>query len=83
MQSLVCSKGHPLREVARVRTEEMVEKVIYVKQKIKHFNREGSEFWTEIEVPDLLETRIEKDRVEYVCDQCSETRVVEQEVGNA
>ena len=75
-----CSNGHWMQEVARRRTQANREEVVYVMQRIKHFNREGSEYWTEIKVPDLLERTVEVDLVEYRCVQCGETAVKEVDV---
>ena len=55
---------------------ERVEDVVYTKQKIKHFNREGSEFWKEVEMPDFVECEVEVDLVEYVCEGCQKRHQV-------
>jgi len=75
-----CSNGHPLREVSRQRENRVVEKVVYKTERIKHFNREGSEFWGEVKVPDIEEQEVEMECISYVCDQCNESTVVEEEV---
>ena len=77
---LLCSNGHPVREVSRTRSTSIVENVIYRKERIKHFNREGSEFWTEIKIPDIEEKRVEMERIEYHCDECGENKTLEEEV---
>lgn len=65
-----------MREVARRRVRETVEDAVYVEQKIKHFNREGSEFWKVVKVPEFVKREVESDLVEYVCEACNETRHV-------
>jgi uncharacterized UBP type Zn finger protein len=75
-----CPQGHPLREVARKRIRETVEDVVYVIQKIKKFNREGSENMETVKVPEFVEREFEMDVVEYVCDQCGTTQTVREEV---
>ena len=74
-----CSNGHEMEQVRRVRTRKTVEEVVYVKERIKHFNREGSEYWAEVEVPDIVEKEVELDSVEYKCKECGETKVVDEE----
>lgn len=76
-----CSNGHPMREASRRLTREVREDVVYVRQRIKHFNREGSEFWAEIDVPDIVERMVEIEIVEYRCDDCREVATVRQERG--
>lgn len=76
-----CSKGEPMREVSRRRISETTEEVVYVRQRIKHFTREGSEFWAEVDIPDLIEKTVEVDIVEYRCDNCQETATVRVEAG--
>jgi hypothetical protein len=71
-----CSKGHAARETSRKRVKEAVEDVVYKKERIKHFDREGSEFWTEIEVPDIVVRELDVEVVEYRCDQCGENDVI-------
>ena len=66
-----------MEEGSRSRETVKVEEVVYVKERIKHFNREGSEYWDEISVPDLVVKEVEVDRVEYLCPQCSETKSVD------
>jgi len=65
-----CENGHEMREVAQRTLTEIEEEVVYRKQKIKHFNREGSEYWAEVEVPDLVEKKVSYAIVDYRCDQC-------------
>ncbi|TVR99176.1 MAG: hypothetical protein EA406_04200 [Rhodospirillales bacterium] len=68
----VCARcGHPeLTERSRQRLHQRIEQVVYIKQRIKHFNREGSEFWTDMEIPDLVETDVEVDEFEVACGAC-------------
>ena len=73
-----CSNGHEAceaREVSRTRVRDTVEDVRYVKQMVKHFNREGSEFYKEMAMPEFVEREVEFDRVEYRCDQCGRTLI--------
>ena len=77
---IVCSKGHPAREVSSKRVREAVEDVVYKKERIKHFDREGSEFWTEIEVPDIVVRELDIEVVEYRCDECGEIDVIRRSV---
>jgi ribosomal protein L24 len=51
-----------------------VEEVVYVKEKIKHFDREGSEYWAETNIPDIIEKKVNIVRVTYFCEQCNETK---------
>jgi hypothetical protein len=71
-----CPKGHLLREVSRDRVLETVEDVVYKIQKIKKFNREGSENMETIKVPEFIERQVEVELVRYACDQCGSTEVV-------
>ena len=73
-----CSNGHPLTEVSRNTLRETVEEVVYSKQKIKHFDRHGSEFWDEIEVPDIVEREVEVIEIAYRCAECGEQKTVRQ-----
>ena len=75
-----CSNGHSMQESGRKRFKDTLEEVVYVKQKIKHFDRNGSEYWAEIDIPDVLEREAEVDRIEYHCEQCNETKVITEEV---
>jgi len=59
-----------LSERGRRHAREHLEEVVYVKQRIKHFDREGSEYWTEMEIPDLVETDVEVDELELACGAC-------------
>jgi hypothetical protein len=65
-----CPQGHPLREVARLPREETVEEVVHVRRRVKQFNREGSEHWTEMEVPEFIERIVRFVEVSYRCDTC-------------
>lgn len=76
-----CSNGHDMQERSRTRSKETVEEVVYTKQKIKHFNREGSEFWAETSIPDLVEKTVEFDNIEYECVACNESKTVKEELG--
>ncbi len=67
-------------EKGRSRKTVTVEEIVYVKERIKHFNREGSEYWDEISIPDLVEKQVEIDRIEYLCPHCSETKSVDTEI---
>lgn len=78
-----CKNGHPMKEASRERIHETVEDVVYVKQRIKHFNREGSEFWAETEVPDLVEREVVIDRISLVCEQCDDVATVDAEVAES
>jgi|TARA_B100001964_G_scaffold241184_1_gene312905 hypothetical protein len=69
-----------MNESSRSRTIERVEEVVYTKQKIKHFDRNGSEFWQETNVPDLVEKEVKLDSVVYVCAICGETQTVTEEL---
>ncbi|MFQ5511460.1 MAG: hypothetical protein ACE5EO_06380 [Candidatus Krumholzibacteriia bacterium] len=76
---VLCSNGHEMKQVGLTRTSRTVEEVVYVKERIKHFNREGSEYWAEVNVPDIVEKTQEMNRIEYSCDECGESAVVEEE----
>jgi hypothetical protein len=67
-----CSKGHEMTEISRKTISETSEDVVYRRERIKHFDREGSEFWTEIDVPDLIERKFEIDLVVLQCSTCAE-----------
>ncbi len=60
----------PLRPVSRERHTEIVEDVIYVEQKIKKFDREGSERIELAKMPEFVEREVEFFRVTYRCDAC-------------
>ena len=77
---VLCSNGHSMSEVSRKRISETIEEVVYNKQKIKHFDRNGSEYWAEVSVPDIHEKQVEVDRIEYRCDQCNETKMINEEI---
>lgn len=70
--NIACSKGHPTKIVSQLTVHETTEDVVYQKERIKHFDREGSEFWTEINVPSIIERTREVDVVEYLCETCGE-----------
>jgi uncharacterized UBP type Zn finger protein len=70
-----------MKQAGVTRTCRTVEEVVYVKERIKHFNREGSEYWAEVSVPDIVESTQDINRIEYFCGQCDESKVVEEEVG--
>ena len=74
---ITCSHGHPAAVVSRRFEEETIEEVVYQKERIKHFDREGSEFWAEIEVPNIIEHSAEVEVISYRCDTCGETRIVQ------
>lgn len=65
-----------LSEQQRRRTTARLERVVYVKQRIKHFNREGSEYWTEMEVPDLVEAEVAVDELALECSRCGHVQRV-------
>jgi len=73
---VACSKGHDAKEVSRRSVQEHVEDVVYQKERIKHFDREGSEFWAEIDVPTIVEREVAIEIIEFRCDVCGETKVV-------
>jgi hypothetical protein len=75
-----CSNGHEMQETARSTLLETVEEVVYIKQRIKHFNREGSEFWTEIDVPDIVERSATFETVEFQCPTCGELHSLRNEL---
>ncbi len=68
-----CSKGHETTEISRKTIKETLEEVVYRREKIKHFDREGSEFWTELNVPDLIEREVEIDIIVFRCSCCGES----------
>jgi len=72
---------HPLREISRKRFVETVEDVAYVKRRIKQFTREGAEHWGEIEIPEVVERKVQLEEIEYVCDQCDERKTIKIEIG--
>lgn len=75
-----CSNGHEMREESRTRHRETVEEVVYTVQKIKHFDRHGSEFWAETNIPDLVEKVVEYDQVQFLCDACGEEKLVREDL---
>lgn len=77
---MLCSQSHEMTEKGRSRETKTVEEIVYVKERIKHFNREGSEYWAEIDVPDLVEKQVEVERVNFVCAQCGEEKTIEERV---
>ncbi len=80
---MFCSYGHEMKETGRTRGKTTIEEVVYKKERIKHFNREGSEYWAEVNIPDLVEKEVEVDRIDYLCDQCNEKKTVEEPIGQA
>jgi hypothetical protein len=69
-----CSRGHAMVVAAKTEFRENVEEVVHVIERIKHFDREGSEFWTEMKVPDLVMREVVRWRLEYHCSTCGERR---------
>jgi uncharacterized UBP type Zn finger protein len=69
-----------MKETGRSRETITIEEVVYKKERIKHFNREGSEYWAEVDIPDLVEKQVEVDRIHYVCDTCNEAKTVDEPV---
>jgi hypothetical protein len=76
-----CPAGHPLREVSRERILETTEEVVYKIQKIKKFNREGSENMETVRIPEFIERQVEVELIRYACDQCGSTDVVREVLG--
>ena len=60
-----CSKGHEAHEVSRCIVRETIEDILYQKERIKHFDREGSEFWAEVSVPTIVEREVETEVLEF------------------
>lgn len=77
---MLCSNGHEMTETGRVRSSVKIEEIVYKKERIKHFDREGSEYWAEIEVPDLVEKEVDVDRINYTCHECTENKTVEKRI---
>ena len=75
-----CTKGHEARVVSTRRELETVEDIGYTKERIKHFDREGSEFWAEIDVPVLVERTHEVEVIVYACNECGEERTLRRSV---
>lgn len=73
-----CACGEPAlgRRLGERSVSETVEEVVYVKQRIKHFNREGSEYWDEVSVPDLVEREVTRRYTEWQCEHCGRTRLL-------
>jgi len=67
-----CSCGHAMAVAGQTEFREKVEEVVHVVERIKHFDREGSEFWTEIKVPDIVIKEVPRWRIEYHCPICGE-----------
>jgi hypothetical protein len=71
-----CPQGHPLRETSRRRVRELVEDVIYKIQRIKKFNREGSETMETVKIPEFVEHEVDVEIVDYACDECGTTHTI-------
>jgi hypothetical protein len=69
----------PLREISRERATEVIEEVIYVEQKIKKFDREGSETIELAKMPEFVEREIEYHMVTFGCDACGHRSVIRDE----
>lgn len=67
-----CQSDDRVSEVSRRRVRETIEDVVYVEQKIKKFNREGSENMETIRVPEFEERTVDVDLVEYRCESCGQ-----------
>lgn len=80
---MLCSQSHEMQETSRSRETTTVEEVIYVKERIKHFNREGSEYWADVNIPDLIEKQVEVNRITYFCSQCNEEKSVDEPIAEA
>jgi hypothetical protein len=65
-----CDSSDQVSEVSRQQVRETIEDVIYVEQKIKKFNREGSENMETIRIPEFEEREVCVDLVEYQCAGC-------------
>jgi hypothetical protein len=65
-----CSCGQPMREVAQTRERISEEVVVYRPQRIKHFDREGSEYWAEVKMPDIELRDCNYAVVDWRCDAC-------------
>lgn len=75
-----CSHDHEMDEVERSRDTTTIEEVVYAKERIKHFDRNGSEYWAEVSVPELVEKQVEVERIRYLCPECNENKTVEEPV---
>ena len=69
-----CSRGHAMAIAGQTEFREKVEEVVHVVERIKHFDRVGSEFWTEMKVPDIVVKEVRRWRIEYRCPVCDEQR---------
>ncbi len=65
-----CQSDQNVHEISRRQVRETVEDVIYVEQKIKKFNREGSESMETVRIPEFQERDVSVDLVEYQCQTC-------------
>lgn len=70
-----CGEGAALQQCGLRDITETIEEVVYVKQRIKHFNREGSEYWDDVSVPDLVEREVTRQFAEWRCSKCGEKRL--------
>lgn len=77
---MLCSHDHEMKEIGRSRETATVEEVVYVKERIKHFNREGSEYWADVNIPDLVEKQVEIDRIKFFCEECNEEKIVDEQI---
>ena len=68
-----------MREVSRKRVSEVIEEVIYVEQKIKKFDREGSETIELARMPEFVEREIEYHAVTFGCDACGHREVIRED----
>ncbi|MEZ5843955.1 MAG: hypothetical protein R3D27_09495 [Hyphomicrobiaceae bacterium] len=78
-----CARGHEARVVSTRRDRETIEDIGYAKERIKHFDREGSEFWAEIDVPVIVERTHDIEVIEYVCDHCGDRRELRRTIEDA
>lgn len=65
-----CEAGSELEILRDVEVTEVIEEVVYRKERIKHFNREGSEYWDEVSVPTLEERVVTRTRPLVRCAAC-------------
>jgi len=65
-----------MQEVSRRSVQETIEDVIYQKERVKHFDREGSEFWAEIKVPVIAEREVTVEIIEFRCAFCGEAKTI-------
>ncbi len=77
---MLCSQGHEMEETGRSRETTTIEEVVYVKERIKHFNREGSEYWADMKIPDLVEKEVEIEHIQYCCPQCNEEKTINEQL---